>query len=226
MADLGLADAVDAAEALLDAVRVPRQVVVDQQVRALEVDALAGGVGRDEDDAVLVLGEDAPGLRRRSSRRTPPWIATTASVAPEEGAKLVDEVVERVAVLGEDDQLASAAVGSNISGASSSRLDELRPLAVAARNARTRVGERFEPRERRDLDLQLGDRARGGRLVDELAPRGPRARRRRGRRGRRDRRRRRARRALDSANSAPRRACALLGEPVLRAARGGGASDW
>ena len=45
VADLGLADAVDAAEALLDAVGVPRQVVVHHQVRALEVDALARGVG-------------------------------------------------------------------------------------------------------------------------------------------------------------------------------------
>ena len=47
VADLGLADAVDAAESLLDPVRVPRQVVVDHQVRALQVEALAGGVGGD-----------------------------------------------------------------------------------------------------------------------------------------------------------------------------------
>ena len=49
VADLGLADAVDAAEALLEPVRVPGQVVVDHQVGALEVDALAGGVGGDQD---------------------------------------------------------------------------------------------------------------------------------------------------------------------------------
>ena len=46
--DLGLADAVDAAEALFEPVRVPRQVVVDHQVRAaLKVHAFAGGVVRD-----------------------------------------------------------------------------------------------------------------------------------------------------------------------------------
>ena len=45
MADLRLADAVDAAEALFQAVRVPGQVVVDHQVGALQVDAFAGGVG-------------------------------------------------------------------------------------------------------------------------------------------------------------------------------------
>ena len=41
VADLGLADAVDAPEALLDAVRVPRQVVVHHQVGALQVDPFA-----------------------------------------------------------------------------------------------------------------------------------------------------------------------------------------
>ena len=57
MADLGLADAMHSAEPLLDPVRVPREVVVHQQVRPLQVDAFAGGVGGDEDQAVLVLRE-------------------------------------------------------------------------------------------------------------------------------------------------------------------------
>ena len=48
MTDLGLADPVDAAEALFQAVRVPRQVVVDHQVGALQVDAFARGVGRQQ----------------------------------------------------------------------------------------------------------------------------------------------------------------------------------
>ena len=54
-----LADAVDAAEALLQAGRVPGQVVVDHQPAELEVDALAGGFGRDADllrGAELLLG--------------------------------------------------------------------------------------------------------------------------------------------------------------------------
>ena len=57
VADLALANAVYSPEALLDAVRVPRQVVVDDEVGALQVDAFAGGVGGDKDQAVLVLGE-------------------------------------------------------------------------------------------------------------------------------------------------------------------------
>ena len=61
VADLGLADAVDAAEALLQPVRVPRQVVVDHQMRAaLQVDAFAGRVVRDHHahDRIAVEGGD------------------------------------------------------------------------------------------------------------------------------------------------------------------------
>jgi len=46
VADLSLADPVDTAEALLDPVGVPGQVVVDHQVGPLQVQALPGGVGR------------------------------------------------------------------------------------------------------------------------------------------------------------------------------------
>ena len=75
-ADLGLADAVDAAEPLLDPVGVPRQVVVDHQVGPLQVQPLTGGVGGDQDEGVLVLGEQllrgaallAAGPRRGSTR--------------------------------------------------------------------------------------------------------------------------------------------------------------
>jgi hypothetical protein len=57
VADLGLADAVDAAEALLQAVGVPRQVVVDHQVGVLQVHAFAGGVGGEQHAAVRVVAE-------------------------------------------------------------------------------------------------------------------------------------------------------------------------
>ena len=43
-------------------VRVPGQVIVDHQVGALEVDALARRVGRQQDLDVLVLGEGFLGL--------------------------------------------------------------------------------------------------------------------------------------------------------------------
>ena len=72
-ADLGgrLELAVDAAVALLDAAGVPGQVEVEQ-VRAvgLEVEALAGGVGGDQDAERMLRGS---ALKRRliSLRRAP-----------------------------------------------------------------------------------------------------------------------------------------------------------
>ena len=54
VAHLALADAVDAPEALLQAVRVPRQVVVHHQMGALQVDAFAGGVRSQQHMAVTL----------------------------------------------------------------------------------------------------------------------------------------------------------------------------
>ena len=88
MADLVLADAVDAAEALLDAVGVPRQVVVDHQVGALEVEALAGGVGGDEHLDVRVLGE--------RSWICAPLLAADAAVDRDDRVRLAEQVADPV----------------------------------------------------------------------------------------------------------------------------------
>lgn len=66
MADFGLPDTVNTAETLLDPVRVPRQIVVDHQVGALEVDALAGGVRGKENLYVRIVLERFLGLIRSS----------------------------------------------------------------------------------------------------------------------------------------------------------------
>ena len=81
MTNLGLSDAVDTAETLLDPVRVPRQVVVHHQVGTLQVDALACGVRGDEH---LHFGIVLEGLLhlQRSSRPMPPWMTTTALSRP------------------------------------------------------------------------------------------------------------------------------------------------
>ena len=98
VADLGLADAVDAAEALLDPVRVPGQVVVDEQVRALQVDAFACGVGRDEDVDVGLLAERL--LRLAAQLAVQPAVDLDDRLgSAEQRADAVGEVVERVAVL-------------------------------------------------------------------------------------------------------------------------------
>ena len=50
-----LANAVDAPEALFEAIRIPRQVVVHHQVGVLEIDAFTGGIGGDQ-NAYLRVG--------------------------------------------------------------------------------------------------------------------------------------------------------------------------
>ena len=73
-----LADAVDAAEPLLQAGRVPRQVVVDHQPAELEVDAFAGRLGRHAD---LLVVRNCSWARLRSCGFMPPWISA-GGVAP------------------------------------------------------------------------------------------------------------------------------------------------
>ena len=161
MADLGLADAVDAAEALLDPVRVPREVVVDHEVGALEVQALAGGVGRDQDPGVDVLGEQLFSL---GALITPDAAVDgdDGVAAAEEIADALGEVLKGVAVLGEDDDLLAGdhrVVGE--------QLAELGPLLV-------RAAVPYPPRqldqvgEEREFLVELGDRAGGGGRVGDL----------------------------------------------------------
>ena len=104
VAHLGLADAVNASEALLQAVGIPGQVVVHHQVRALQVDAFAGGIGRQQH---LHLGIVPEGFLRLE-----PGLATHAAVnqhgglgASEQGRDAIVQIAQRVPVLGEQDQL-------------------------------------------------------------------------------------------------------------------------
>jgi hypothetical protein len=57
MAHLRLTDAVNAPKALLKAVGVPGEIIVDHQVRPLQVDTLAGSVGRHQHAHVPVVQE-------------------------------------------------------------------------------------------------------------------------------------------------------------------------
>ena len=57
MAHLRLTDAVDAPEALFQAVGIPGQVVVDHEMGALQVDAFPSGIGSDQDKHLFVLHE-------------------------------------------------------------------------------------------------------------------------------------------------------------------------
>ena len=106
MTDLRLSDAVDAAEALLQPVRVPGQVVVHHQMRAaLKVHTFAGRIVGDHhaDDGITVEGRDGSATS----------LARDAAMDNHHGrgvAKarrdLVREIFERVLRLGEDENLA------------------------------------------------------------------------------------------------------------------------
>ena len=81
VAHLGLADAMDPAEPLLNPVRVPRQIVIHHQVGTLKVDALARGIGRQQNLDLGVVPERllrcSCGLRgpcRRGSGPRPPCL--------------------------------------------------------------------------------------------------------------------------------------------------------
>jgi len=104
VAHLGLADAVDAAEPLLEAVRVPGQVVIDHQVGALEVDTFTRGV----------RGQQHPhfGIVLERLLRLHTLLAAQAAVdddhrllASQRRGDACLQVVQGVSMLGEQDEL-------------------------------------------------------------------------------------------------------------------------
>ena len=102
-----LAVTVAAADALLDALRVPRQVEVDDEGAELEVDALGRGLGGDEDFRRIPEGVDerGAGIHRAGSGHA-------AGVAIRGGPALEDLFGIRIVVGAvEEDDLAGVAVG-------------------------------------------------------------------------------------------------------------------
>jgi len=75
----------------------------------------------------------------------------------EHDADLVDQVVERVAMLGEDDELAAVAVHVEHLAVVLQQAGELLPLLVAAGDTDL-VGEALQAGQRDDLVLQFLDR--------------------------------------------------------------------
>ena len=104
MAYLSLAETVNAAEPLLDAVRVPRQVVVDHEVGTLEVDAFACGVGGYQDRDGRIIQESV--LPRSAVIALDPAVDFDDGLrVAKQATDLVDQVREGIAVFGENDEL-------------------------------------------------------------------------------------------------------------------------
>ena len=101
MANFLLTDAVNATEALLESVGIPRQVVIDHQVRALKIDAFARGISGDEHRHILLVSEEflrlASILALHVARDRDDRI-----LAADEPTDLLDQIVKSVAMLGEN----------------------------------------------------------------------------------------------------------------------------
>ena len=170
VAYLALANAVDAAKALLHAVGVPGQVVIDHEVGVLQVHAFASGIGGQQHQHVGVVAEGFLHLA--------PVVAVDAAVDGDHGlfaaqrvADAQQQVVERVAVLGEDDDFAAAAIGGAHLGLVLQQARELFPLAVAAR-LHDGGGGAFQLPQDQNFSLQLRDGLGSGGLVHHLVGHG------------------------------------------------------
>ena len=183
---LRLTNAVDPAEALLESIGIPRQVVVHHQMCALEIDALARGVRREQHLHFRVVFERL--LRLHA------LFAAHAAVdhhhggfAAEQRGDVLEEIVQRVAMFGEEHELLSrrrcwprnltGAIGNGRftdsardGGAGEDLVEQTRELApLGVRAAATNLErQRLQSLQRSDLGLQLGDRTRRGRLVEDF----------------------------------------------------------
>src|SRR5581483_8575554 len=57
MADLCLPNAMNAAKTLLQAIGIPRKIIIDHQVSALQIDPLTSSISGDQNQRLPVLGE-------------------------------------------------------------------------------------------------------------------------------------------------------------------------
>ena len=133
VAHLRLPDAVDTAEALFQPVGVPRQVIVDHQMRAaLQVDPFAGGiVGQQEADLrVVVEGGDGGAAAIARDAAVDDGDALRLSGAP---ANSASEILQGVACFSEDHDLAVHVTRGIVDQWVVEDAIELAPLGVLAR---------------------------------------------------------------------------------------------
>ena len=186
MADLGLADSMNAAKSLLYTIRIPGKIVVHHQVRALKVDSFACGIGRDENlrfriELECLLSIEAVFTAHATMNHD------NSIGATKQAAYLVLKVGEGIAVLCEDDELLTgrrfdAVRSSSASSAGSLEFDvsrgcrrenlvqeigQLAPFAILSAPADF-GGPCFQPAEGRNLRFQFFNSSRGCRLVEEL----------------------------------------------------------
>ena len=100
--------AVDSAHTLLEAGRVPRNVEVDHDPAELEVDAFRGSIGADHEPHTAGVVRQAKSLNMLLSFRVVhPAVDLGDLLGVAHATETLDQVVERVSMLGENDELLS-----------------------------------------------------------------------------------------------------------------------
>ena len=152
MADLPLANAVDAPKALFEAVGVPGQVVIHHQVRPLQVHAFpCGVVGKQHHNFGIVhegMNDLAPAIPGHT-----PMDFHHGFVFAQAIADLASEVCEGVFKFGEQHQLSPGAIGVHHQGVIQDPVEFL-PLGIGA-GLHHLPAEMFQPFQCVDLELQL-----------------------------------------------------------------------
>ena len=103
VANLSLADAVDAAETLFQTIRIPWQVVVHHEVGALEIDTFAGCVGGKQNLDFRIVPERLLRLHPLLAPH-PAMDEDHALLAAQKGGEATFQVVQGIAVFGEQNQ--------------------------------------------------------------------------------------------------------------------------
>jgi hypothetical protein len=103
VAYLNLADAVNAAETLLQAVRIPWQVVVHHKVGALEIDTLASCVGGKQNLNFGIVPERLLCLHPLLAPH-PAMDEDDGLLTAQKGSDAAFQVIQGIAVLGEQNQ--------------------------------------------------------------------------------------------------------------------------
>ena len=156
VADLRLADTVDTAKPLLQTIRIPRKVVIDHQVGVLKVHTLAGRIGCQQHSDLGIVAEQLLNLAAVFAFDAAMDVHHRF-IAAQQPANLDLKVVERVAVLGEDDELALTTLGVAHLRGLLQQLGKLIPLAVFTR-VNDGAGLLLQRLKAEDFRFQLLDR--------------------------------------------------------------------
>src|SRR6056297_515557 len=153
MADFLLANTVNTSETLLESVWIPGQVVINHQASALKVDAFTCSVSGDQNQHGRILPEDF--LQPLSLvPRDAAVDSDNRLVIAQHSADALAKVVQRVLMLGENDEFASGAAFAIHLRVFLKQVRQFFPLAILA-GLNDSSSLLFQRLERVDFQLQF-----------------------------------------------------------------------